>query len=89
MNAVAYIKNADGDPFAVLIQDDGGVDAIGQSPLGKEWAAWVDALGSRERRVIDSVLWSLSEDQIIDGPRTPKRAERADLEALRTQEALA
>ena len=82
MNKVAFIKNIDNGKFAVLVETDGGVDAIGTSPHGKEWSSWVDALPFRERRRIEDILWSLSEAQTVDGPRTPTRLERAEITAL-------
>lgn len=82
MKKVAFIKNIDSGKFAVLVETDGGVDAIGTSPHGKEWSSWVDALPFRERRRIEDILWSLSEAQTVDGPRTPTRLERAEITAL-------
>lgn len=81
MRAICFVGNA-GSRFAVLKEDDNGVDAVGLSEHGKEWARWVDSLPFAQRRKIDDVLWSLAENFEIDGPRTPKRAERADIEAL-------
>jgi hypothetical protein len=93
MNKVAFVKNIDSGKFAVLVETDGGVDAIGTSPHGKEWSSWVDALPFRERRRIEDILWSLSEAQTVDGPRTPTRLERAEITALlngeKTTEAIA
>jgi hypothetical protein len=82
VNKVAFVRNADGGEFAVVIEGDGGVDAVGLSPHGKEWAAWVDSLPFRQRRLASDVLWSLSEAQHVDGPRVPTRAERADIGAI-------
>ena len=82
MRKVAFVNDADGGKFAVLVEGDGGVDAVGLSKHGKEWSAWVDALPFRERRLIGDVLWSLSEAQSVDGPRTPTRVERADITAI-------
>lgn len=82
MRKVAFVNNADGGRFAVLVEGDGGVDAVGISKHGKEWSAWVDALPFRERRLIDDVLWSLSEAQAVDGPRVPTRAERAEITGI-------
>jgi hypothetical protein len=82
MNKVAFVKSIDGGKFAVLVESDGGVDAIGISAHGKEWSAWVDVLPFRERRKIEDVLWSISEAQVVDGPRVPTRVERADITAL-------
>ena len=82
MNKVAFVKSSDNGKFAILIEGDGGVDAIGSSPHGKEWASWVDGLPFKERRTIDSILWSLSEAQVVDGPRTPSRVERTEIAAL-------
>jgi hypothetical protein len=76
---VAFVNNADGGKFAILVEGDGGVDAIGLSGHGKEWAAWVDGLPFRERRLISDVLWSLSEAQSVDGPRVPTRTERTEI----------
>ncbi len=91
MRAVCFVKNS-GTGFAVLKEDEAGVDAIGLSDNGKEWAKWVDSLPFAQRRKIDDVLWSLGENFEMDGPRVPKRAERADIEALlngeKTEESL-
>jgi len=82
MRKVAFVKGSDGGEFAILVEGDGGVDAIGLSEHGKEWAAWVDGLPFRERRLIGDVLWSLSEAQSVDGPRVPTRTERTEITTI-------
>jgi hypothetical protein len=81
VRAVCFIKNS-GSGFAVLKEDETGVDAIGVSAHGKEWAKWVDSLPFAQRRKISDVLWSLGENFSVDGPRTPKRPERVEVEAM-------
>lgn len=81
MRAVCFVKSQ-GSSFAVLREDETGVDAIGVSDHGKEWAKWVDSLPFSDRRKISDVLWSLGENFEVDGPRVPKRAERAEVDAM-------
>lgn len=86
MRAVCFVKN-EGSRFAVLKEDENGVDAIGMTGHGKEWAKWVDTLPFADRRRIADVLWSLGENFEIDGPRTPTRTERLEVEAMVNGEA--
>jgi len=81
VKSVCYVKN-EGSAFAILKEDEVGVDAIGITDHGKEWAKWVDSLPLAKRRVIQDVLWSLGENFEMDGPRTPNRTERLEIEAL-------
>lgn len=81
MRSVCFVS-LEGSRFAVLKEDENGVDAIGMTGHGKEWAKWVDLLPFSDRRRIQDVLWTLGENFEIDGPRTPKRTERLEVEAL-------
>lgn len=86
MKAIAKINNLDGTKFALLVERDEGVDAIGLSDHGNEWATWVDMLPSRDRRLISDILWSVGDRFPVDGPRVPTRAERVEIEAMTTRE---
>jgi hypothetical protein len=86
MKAIAKVNNPNGTKFALLVERDEGVDAIGLSDQGKEWATWVDMLPSRDRRLITDVLWSIGDRFPIDGPRVPTRTERSEIEAMTTRE---
>ena len=85
MRAVCFVS-LDGSRFAILREDETGVDAIGITDHGKEWAKWVDSIPFAKRRKIQDVLWGLGESFGVDGPRTPKRVERLEIESITNNE---
>ncbi len=71
--------------FAILVEDQSGVDTIGISKQGKEWEQWADALPEAERQTIEKILRTLGSHFSVDGPKQLTEALKADFASLAAQ----